>query len=277
MEKQIACLIKACRELGLAYEQLDREGNFLRVAVGERWEYFQLSKTPFNSEVMHGICRDKMHSHQLLSGRVRMPRTLPFLDVALEAKYRQYLEFDSLDAILTRIDSELAYPLVIKRNRGYLGINVHLCEDRSRAETALREIFDQRSKHYDYLALAQEFVPTREEFRLVCAFGTPVLTYQRGGGLPFNARYWEVARQRASLVLDPALEQELMEFIRPVYATLPIGFVGFDIIRSADGKLYLLELNSSPRFDHIIEGSGRACVVEMYRKTLSLYLEPQSA
>ncbi len=57
-----------------------------------------------------------------------------------------------------------------------------------------------------------------------------------------------------------------MEFVRPVYATLPIGFVGFDIVRSTDGQLYLLELNSSPRFDHVIDGNGQACVIEMYKK-----------
>jgi len=273
MEKHIACLVKACRELGLAYEPLDREGNFLRVDIGGRWEYFQLSKTPFNSEVMHGICRDKMHSYQLLNGSVRMPRTLSFLDVELEKKYRDYLELASVDAILERIEREFRYPLVIKRNRGYLGINVYLCPDRTRALSALGAIFDQRSKHYDYLALAQEFVPTREEFRLVCAFGKPVLTYRRGNGRLFNARYWELAQQRASLVPDPGLEQELVEFVRPVYATLPIDFVGFDVVRSTEGKLYLLELNSSPRFDHVIDGNGQACVIEMYKKTLGLYLE----
>lgn len=273
MEKHIKCLIEACRGIGLDYEQLDREGNFLRVAFGDRWDYFQLSKTPFNSEVMHGICRDKMHTYQLLSRSVRMPRTLSFLDVALETKYRQYLEFGSLDAILTRIDSEFAYPLVVKRNRGYLGINVHLCQDRSGAETALRDIFDPRSKHYDYLALAQEFIPTREEYRLVCAFGTPVLLYRRGRGRPFNARYWEVAQETANLVRDPRLEQELMRLVQPVYTTLALGFVGFDIVRGTDGELYLLELNSSPRFDHVIDGSGGSCVVEMYRKTLGLYLD----
>jgi len=273
MEKHIACLLEACRQLGLAHETLDREGNLVRAAICERWEYFQLSKTPFNSEVMHGICRDKMHTYQLLSGSVAMPRTLAFLDVELEAKYRHYLEYHSLEAILDRIEQEFVYPLVIKRNRGYLGVNVYLSGDRSAAARALREVFNQRSKHYDYLALAQELVPTREEYRLVCAFGTPVLIYQRGSGRAFNARYWEVAEQRATLVRDPTLEQELMELVRPVYATLPMGFVGLDIIRSTDGKLYLIELNSSPRFDHVIESSGQACVIEMYKKTLGLYRE----
>lgn len=276
MEKHIRCLIEACRALGLGYEQLDREGNFLRVAITGHWEYFQLSKTPFNSEVMHGICRDKMHSYQLLGGSVRLPRTLSFLDVNLESKYRAYLELDSLDAIVKRAEAEFDYPLVVKRNRGYLGINVRLCQDRAEVKTALRQVFDQRSKHYDYLALAQEFIPTREEYRLVCAFGTPVLIYRRGSGRLFNARYWELAEERANLVQDPALEQALMEFVRPVYATLPLGFVGFDIVRGTDDQLYLLELNSSPRFDHVIDGNGPGCVVDMYRKTLGLYLDRRS-
>jgi glutathione synthase/RimK-type ligase-like ATP-grasp enzyme len=275
MEKQIACLVAACRRLGLAYELLDREGNFVRVGIGERWEYFQLSRTPFNSEVIHGICRDKMHTYQALSGAVNMPRTLSFLDLELEPKYRHYLELESLDAILERIERALTYPLVVKRNRGYLGIHVYLCPDRGAAETALRRIFDQRSKHYDYLALAQEFVATGEEFRLVCAYGTPVLTYRRGKGRLFNLRYWENDRHGAHVVEDPALEQELLAFVEPVQAILRPGFVGFDIIRSRAGRLYLIELNSSPRFDHVIEGSGETCVIEMYARTLSLYREMQ--
>ncbi len=185
MEKHIACLVKACRALGLAYEPLDREGNFLRVDIGDHWEYFQLSKTPFNSEVMHGICRDKMHSYQLLNGSVRMPRTLSFLDVELEEKYRDYLELDSLDAILERIEREFR---LSAGDQAQSRLSRHQRASVPRPlEGASRPA--RRSSISDPSTTTispwpRSSFPTREEFRLVCAFAKPVLTYRRGSGQP---------------------------------------------------------------------------------------------
>ena len=134
----------------------------------------------------------------------------------------------------------------------------------------LETVFDKHSHLYDYVALAQEFIPTAHEYRLVCYKQTPVLAYARSGGpSTFNARYWEGASARAVLIEQAALLDELAAFVRPVYGVLDLGFVGFDIVRAVDGRLYLLELNSGPRFDRVIATNGQSrsstCTRPCYR------------
>jgi len=272
MEKHIKCLIKACDNLNITFAPIDKESNFLRIDVSGKYEYFQVNRTPFNSEVVYCICKDKMHSYELVYDKINMPKTLSFLDCQVDEKYRKYIKHDSELAVIAAIESELEYPVVIKKNQGALGENVYLCRNRDDATTAIQTIFNKQSNTYDYIALAQQYIPTQEEYRLVCAFGKPVLTYQRGNASEFNKEYW-LHGEDALLIEDLKLIDELYQFVKPIYSIIDIGFVGFDIIRGKDDKLYLIELNSSPRFDHIIDASGEKCVIEMYEKSLSLFSE----
>lgn len=268
MERQIQCLVKACEQAGYAYELIDREKNFLRVMLG-RWEYFQINRTPLNSEVAAMICKDKAHSYALLSNVLRWPKTLAFLDFAIEEKYQHYVHTPLREAALQMMAEELNYPVVLKPNQGGLGLNVQLCHDSAAAADALATIFNQHSKAYDYVAVAQQFIPAAEEYRLVCVHGQAKLAYRRGRAAPFNARYWEHGEQ-AELIEESALITELQDFVQPIFAEIQLGLVGFDILRDAHGQLYLIELNSSPRFDHLILGSGEDCVIEFYRHVLAM-------
>ncbi len=145
-------------------------------------------------------------------------------------------------------------------------------------QTAIETVFDKHSHLYDYVALAQEFIPTAHEYRLVCYRRTPVLAYARSGGpSTFNARYWESASARAVLIEQAALLDELAAFVRPVYGVLDLGFVGFDIVRAVDGRLYLLELNSGPRFDRVIATNGTRPVIAMYKTVLSAWVSEESS
>lgn len=269
MEKHIYCLIEACNILNVDFEFIDKEQNFVRLNIAGSWEYFQLSKTPFNNEVMYGICKDKMHTYELLKSTLRLPETISFLDFSVDEKYKKYVEFESSSAIVDEIEKRLGFPVVIKRNKGALGECVFLCMDKEEASIRIMEIFDRNSSNYDYVALAQQFIPTTNEYRLVCTFGTPVLAYERGNANNFNVKYWE-SGELATLIEDTELIKELHNFVKPVYQQVSLGLVGFDIIRGNDSRLYLIELNSSPRFDHIIEGSGEECVIKMYQKSIEL-------
>lgn len=268
MQNNISCLLEACEQLARHYEIIDAEQNFVRVRGQQRWHYFEINKTPLNSEVEYGICKDKMHSYELLSGVLNMPKTLAFLDFQIEEKYRQYLSIHTPTAAIELIEQQLDYPLVVKCNSGALGERVYSCSDAEAVASALENIFDRHSRAYDYVALAQQQIEHLEEFRLVCLFQQPVLLYRRGSGaLAFNAKYWEQG-ESAELVDDSELLAELCAFIQPLFQELAIAFVGLDIMRSRSGELYLLELNASPKFDHVIENGGRARVVNLYRRML---------
>ena len=265
MEYNTRCAIAACQQLGLTWESIDPEGNFIRVRFGSRWQYFELGRSPFNAEAVACICKDKTRSYQLLQTRVRLPEMRSFLDPCGDKLYRKYLTHDSLPAILAEAESAFSYPYVIKPNKGSLGINVFLCQDRSEAEHALSVIYNKNTLNYDYISIAQKFIASAFEYRLICGFNRPLMVYRRGDGAEFNARYWEHgAGGRAQLETSGELISELYEFIRPVFAELELGLVGFDIIRAKDGDLYLIELNSAPRFDHVIADNGMDCVVDLY-------------
>lgn len=270
MQNHIACLIQACQTLNINYEFVDKDKNFVKVLIGDTHHYFHANRTPFNTEAVAGICKDKDHTYQLLSNTVRMPKTLAFLDFRVDKHYQRYVIYKSMEAILEQIDAHLSYPIIIKRNRGCLGRNVFLCETPKQATEAIEAVFDNSKVYYDYIALAQEYIPSVKEFRFVCFAKEPVLAYERYlAGTSFKASYWNAPQGSAIDVDDPKLIEELLEFVLPVYQVLDIGFVGFDIVRSQEGSLYLLELNSGPRFDHFVQFNGREKVIAMYQTILN--------
>lgn len=278
MEQNVVCLTAACSELGIQFEFIDVEQNFLKILCNGQAHYFQLNRTPFNSESVAGICKDKYHTYRLLKGSVRFPKTLSFMSYNVDQRYKNYLKYQSPREMLTAIESELCYPFIIKSNSGSLGSNVFLCHSRNKAHDSIQQIFSKHSHLYDYVLLAQEFIKTKEEYRLVCFKSKPVLTYKRSSNPnEFNARYWENGPHSTLYVTHEETIQELQEFVRPIYRQLDIGFVGFDIIRSFDDALYLLELNSGPRFDHFIRSNGPEQVIGMYKTVLSKWISEQTS
>ena len=277
MQHHIRCLTEACKQLNVEFSFLDEEQNLVELLIHRKSFIFQSNRTPFNTEALAGICLDKGHTWQVLHTHLRMPQTLAFMDIEVAPKYRNYLRYHSLDAIIETIESVLTYPLVVKRNRGALGNNVFLCQDRAEAETALRRIYNKTLPGYDYVALAQEFIPSRQEYRLVCFRGEPVLLYERyAGDKLFKALYWEGAEGRPILVEDEVLIQEQMAFLQPMFERLRPGYVGVDLLRSMSGEWVLLELNSGPRVDHFIERHGPARIVAMYARIVQRLLEEEA-
>ncbi|BBN83787.1 hypothetical protein PA25_37720 [Pseudoalteromonas sp. A25] len=269
MENNIKSLIKACDELGFEYQFIDVDHNFVRVKMNKGWQYFELNKTPFNTEAAFCICKDKSHTYQLLKDIVRIPKTLDFLDFNVSSKYSQYKHCNSIAAALAAIDDNLDYPIVMKQNKGALGTHVFLCNDALETESAFQEIFNHQSKDYDYVALAQEFIRTKAEYRLLCAFGKPVFAYRRGSAAAtFNVKYWESGEQ-AQLLTDVDLFTQLADFVEPIHNEFPMGWVGYDIIVDEQDELYLIELNASPQFNNFIEHNSSTPVIELYKHALS--------
>lgn len=275
MERQISALTQACDHLKLDYRFIDQEQNVLQLAMPWGYEYFQIGRTPFNKEVVWGLLRDKKHSYDLFHDCVNMPQTLAYLDPNVPEEYRHYSQFNSLEAITKNIASSLDFPVVIKPNAGALGTGVSFCRNEKETYQALSQIFNKQSHTYDYVALAQRFVSTQKEYRLVCAFGEPVLLYQRGSTTGFNAQYWHKG-EKAIHLDDISLIKRLTEFVLPVYQNLDIGFVGFDIIQTEKDELFLIELNSSPKFNNFIIANKAEPIVDMYIRTLELFIQKKA-
>lgn len=277
MQHHIRCLTQACKQLNVDFSFLDEEQNLVELHIHQKSFLFHSNRTPFNTEALAGLCLDKGHTWQVLHQHVRMPRTLAFMDMQVPPKYRHYLRYHSCEAIIAEIEDTLTYPLVVKRNRGALGNNVFLCHNRQEVGAALARIYNKALPGYDYIALAQEFIPSLQEYRLVCFRGEPVLLYERyAGDKTFKALYWEAPEGQPILVEDEALIREQMAFLQPVFQRLHPGYVGVDLVRSVSGEWVLLELNSGPRVDHFIEFNGPERIIAMYARIVQRLLEDEA-
>lgn len=268
MEIHIKCLTQACDNQHIAYESLDDEKNFIKVAIGEGL-LFQQNRTPFNTEAIAAICKDKEHSYQLLHKQIAMPKTIGFLDFNTHDHYQKYVGYPSQDAISHKIEQSFSYPVVVKRNRGALGDNVFLCHDKTSVENALSNIFNRMSCNYDYIALAQEYIRPEQEFRAVFFRGELLLCYQRvSENVDFGARYWDTNKGHALHIDDPKELSSLTNFIQPALALPGLNYVGFDIIKNTQGKYRLLEMNSGPKYNHYIQSYGESGIVALFEKIL---------
>ncbi len=162
---------------------------------------------------------------------------------------------------------QLEYPLVIKRNRGCQGHNVFLCQNQEEMITAIRTVFDKRTPWYDFVVLAQEYIPTQSEYRLVCFRRKPVFAYERyAEGVDFKVEYWETGK--VIPITDEDRLNELHSVIKSTFPALDVGFGGFDISYGHDDNQYLLEINARPLFDHFAEECGNETVITMYHNIL---------
>lgn len=268
METHIKCLTQACIRQNIKYQSLDNEQNFIHVALGEGL-LFQQNRTPFNTEVMATICKDKEHTYQLLYQQIAMPKTMGFLDFNTPDQYKKYIHYSSQQAIITKIEQEFNYPVVIKKNSGALGINVFLCRDREMVDAALNDIFNRNSCRYDYVALAQEYIYPKQEFRVVFFRNELLLCYQRiSENEAFGARYWETNKGHALHINNPAELTALTQFVQPALALPGLSYVGFDIIKNPQGEYRLLEMNSGPKYNHYIQSYGEKEIIGLYEKIL---------
>lgn len=271
MEANIRCITQACKQLGLNYRFIDINKNCIEV---QGMLYFQLNRSPFNVESMAGFCKDKEHHYDLLKDKVNMPKTLGFLDYSTKDVFKQYLRHDSQDKVVQSIEENFSYPLVVKQNKGALGVNVFRCQDRAQVREALNRIYDKESMTYDYVALAQQYVKPKIEFRVIFFDGKPVLSYERVfAKTEFGARYWETDDGKALPVDDVDLVQRCAREFAPAVTLPGLRFVALDIILDENDQLFLLELNSGPQVNHYIASNGEAPVVEMYSQILQKYFE----
>ena len=267
MEAHIACIVRACERLRIGFRYVDKNENY--VIVEDRF-HFQLNRTPFNTESMAGLCKDKEHQYELLHELVRMPKTAGYLDFNVPASYRQYVTHESIERIVQSVEEAFGLPVVVKRNKGALGNNVFLCRTSVDVQAALRKIFDRNSSQYDYVALAQEYIRPQRELRVVCFEGEPLLSYERyGTSREFGVRYWETEGAAAIDLASDDIDWAVSREFRPALELPGLDFVALDVIVDATGEMYLIELNSAPQFNNYIRHNGRDSVISMYERMLS--------
>jgi glutathione synthase/RimK-type ligase-like ATP-grasp enzyme len=269
----IKMLLEACKRLDIGYEILHPNQNLVKVKICDREFYFTNYSTPLTPQSIAEIFKDKQYFYQVFRDVVKMPRTVSFISPYCDQKYKEYLQFSTIEEIIAEIESNFELPIILKRNRGSGGNNVFKCSDLLQIRNALDHIFNVNSKNYDYVALAQEHIHIVKEYRSVCLNQEQVILYDKDfsqaeftGNL--SPLHWDGAI--AKQVTNHETIAAIAEFIKPIFQKMPIAYVGLDVAIDDRGVYWLIEANSHPNFDIFIRDNGEDAVVQLFEKILKL-------
>jgi glutathione synthase/RimK-type ligase-like ATP-grasp enzyme len=273
MLTNIKMLLEACKKLSIEYEILHPNQNLVKVKICDREFYFTNYSTPLTPQSIAEIFKDKQYFYQVFRDVVKMPRTVSFISPYCDQKYKEYLQFSTIEEIIAEIESNFELPIILKRNRGSGGNNVFKCGDLPQVHNALDHIFDVNSKNYDYVALAQEPINIVKEYRSVCLNQEQVILYDKDfsqaefvGNL--SPLHWDGAI--AKQVNNHETIAAIAEFIKPIFQKMPIAYVGLDVAVDDHGVYWLIEANSHPNFDIFIRDNGEDAIVQLFEKILKL-------
>lgn len=267
------CLELACKKVGVPYVFHDSNRNFMTLTVGDKQFQFVKGATPFNTTSQVSIMNDKEFTYSLLHNSLAMPLTKGyFTPTPLRSSYHKYVQYVSVEAITDDILMNFSLPVVVKMNSGERATNVYLCKTRQEIRGALKFIYDQHSAHFDYIALAQEYVFVKKEYRAIIFQGKVLLAYEKVPVFWNEDKKQEYRTMSDRDIPDRALVEKLEKFIVPAYKKFSFEYTGADIIEDKNGKLWLLELNSCPQFGAFVDRHGEELLIKMYEYLLE-YLE----
>ena len=271
MNKNIGCLKEACIKENINYYQHHGTGNLISIEMPNKNYVFANWATPLNSQSIMQLCQDKDYFYSFFKDVIKMPETSSFFNPYSDTQYIKYLNQKTIFEIIRKVELKHDYPLIVKKNRGSWGINVFTVNDRRSLEKAVLGIFNIYSVSFDYVCLVQDQINIKDEFRVIYLNGEFQFAYRK---VVDNAEFtgnisplhWEGSK--TEMVKDCELIQKLEDFCAPIFSKLMIPFCGLDVALDNTSELWLIEANSSPGFDHVIEDNGESFIIHLYQKIL---------
>jgi len=258
-------LVKACEELSVPYEILDKNGNFLKISG----EFFVNGRMPFNNGSLDTIARDKDFTHKLLENQIQMPKNIAYINPDCDQKYSSYIQYKNLEEILDNVEENFNYPVVVKMNRGRMGIHVYKCDDRESTKKSFQNIFNQNQQNYDYIALVQEYIEIEKEYRVIWFKEEIILLYEKKcEEKNLNMSPFHNEKSQAIFIDDQEKKTEISQFLSSSKDLKNFEYLGIDISETKDGKKVLLEINTQPAFNFFVRDNSGEYLVEMYKKIL---------
>jgi len=272
MLPHIVCLVDACRKLGLKYSFVDQNQNYLILETlsGQKLSFLN-TVSPFNQEVVARICRDKSFTYKTLLGCINMPKTEDFLDPFIDSEFLHYSRAKSYQEIAQIIDQNFDKPVVTKPNFQAQGLNVAIAQNYDQILQSAQAIFNKDARGYDFLMLAQEYIHTYQEFRVIVFEQKVVLVYLKDTTQAVNIGnlsplHWTNAK--AVHIQDLKLHQEIELFIAPIFEKLDLVYGGLDLILDPKGIWWLIEINTHPGFKKFLENNPSQTLTDMYQQIL---------
>jgi len=271
MLDNVLLLLQACKNLNISYEIIYPAENLLKIKLNNKQHYFCNYSTPLINQAVAQIIKDKEYTYHILKQKVKLPQTVGFLSPFCELKYKMYLKFPSFQDIILEIKDKFETPVIVKRNSGSGGHNVFLCKNTDEIETALKEIFNINYKKYDYVAIAQEFIHIKSEYRAIFLNKELVLLYEKDvtnatfvGNL--SPLHWDGAK--AKYINNPQILSEITNFGQPIFEELDLDYAGLDIVLDRDNQYWLIEVNSHPNYTIFTRDNGDDPVLKVFEKML---------
>ncbi len=271
MLDNVSLLLKACESLNISYEIIYPAENLIKIKLNNKNHYFCNYSTPLINQALAHLIKDKEYTYNVLNKKVKLPRTIGFLSPFCDTQYKIYLKFSSIKEIILEIKQNFETPVIVKRNSGSSGHNVFLCQNTDEIEAALQEIFNINDKKYDYVAIAQQFIDVKSEYRAVFLNKELVLLYEKDvtnatfiGNL--SPLHWDGAK--AKYINEPQILSEIANFAKPILEELDLDYGGLDIVLDRDNQYWLIEVNSHPNYTIFTRDNGEEPVLKIFEKML---------
>jgi len=300
MSKTTLIIKKVCDELGLDIKFLDDYDCVMKVGLnGSRYHIFIANNSGLNDEVVRKICNDKFYTYILLKDKINFPKTLSFVDPHADNIYEGYGNLNSNKEIVSKILASHKFPVLVKANSLSRGLNIFKCENDEQVAFAVESIFNNQSKNYDHVLISQDFINIAKEYR-VLVYNQKIMFFYLKDNITgqvannlitgslidgveiddatknihikpefvgnLSPLHWE--NSKAVLINDQDLQNELQQFIEPIFSKLNLKYGGLDVGRDKNGNLWLIEINTQPGFSHYIRDNTDEEVVKMYKKIL---------
>ncbi|MFW9259137.1 ATP-grasp domain-containing protein [Nostoc sp. CALU 546] len=271
MLDNVSLLLQACNNLNISYEVIHPAENLIKIKLNNKPHYFCNYSTPLINQAVSHLMKDKEYTYHVLNKKIKLPRTVGFLSPFCDIEYKIYLKFPTIQNIVLEIKENFETPVIVKRNSGSSGHNVFLCQNQDEIENALKGIFNVNFKKYDYVALAQEFIDIKSEYRAVFLNKELVLLYEKdisnaefAGNL--SPLHWNGAK--AKYINDPQILSDIANFAKPVFEELDLDYGGLDIVLDRDNQYWLIEINSHPNFSIFTRDNGEEHVLKIFEKMI---------
>ena len=275
MLPHLECLISAAQRLGLRYDFIDKNNDFVKIYIKDKTLNFIKNTTSFNTEDVSKICTDKSFTRQILNNAVNMPKTVDYIDPLIAQEYKSYTKFRTYQEVAKDIEINFNFPIIIKPNSKTRGIHVYKAYNYNQILDSVQKIFNQNQINYDYVLLAQECLEIKEEYRVVVFNQSIVLNYLKDNSNAvfkdnLSPLHWD--NSKAMEIIDTDFNQKVQDFINPIFEQINVVFAGLDLVIDTNGKWWLIEINTFPGFRKFLENNPKSRLVQMYEDILKNYV-----